>query len=558
VGRGGALTAREAKQGAGGIALIRLDGVSFHFPGFPGSEIIDALDLTIESGEWIAITGRNGSGKSILCKLIAGLLEPTAGRVTVDGLSPSGGPAAAVRAVGRRGPGGGAAGGGATTMSGPCGGFASKVGPGGRFDPGCDIPVGIAFQNPDSQFVTTSVAREVRFGMENIGLDPAETDRRFHEAVERFELGQFLGRNPHMLSGGERQRLLLAAIWSMRPRQIILDEPFSFLDSEARVRALEAVKQAFHGRTVVWATLDPEELASADRVICLEGGRIVYDGSPGEAAGAIPAGVLAEGMASSMRTEAPAAPTSGPSLSKKAGGNYYITHAGNPVVSLKEAVLSPRHGDFELSVSNLSIHAGETLGVTGPSGSGKTTLLLGCSGLAPPRKGSLTLFGERIRSRRDFPAGRVAFLFQSPEEGFFAPTVGEEISLANRNFGAGRPDEDVARDALERVGLDPDIFMNRSPFHLSQGEKRLVALAAQLALPAELFFLDEPTLFLDGRARKLFSQALDSVRTSLAAAIIGSHDLPFLSSAVDSIMELRKSGLGTFFGNDIGKSENDL
>jgi energy-coupling factor transporter ATP-binding protein EcfA2 len=504
--------------------LIRLDHVSLILD---QSHILHDIDLVIRDGEWIALTGRNGSGKSMLLRLIAGLTEPTSGRVTVDGVHPLG-----------------AAGG-----DGGRGGSASRGSCCGSDSPG-DIPVGIAFQNPDSQFITASVAREVRFGMENLGLGTAEIESRFHEAVERFALNPFLERNPHMLSGGEKQRLLLASIWAMRPRHILLDEPFSFLDAAARRGALDSVRRTFHdgSRTVIWATLDPDELSLADRVICIDGGRIVYDGSPEGAAVALPEGVLAGDMPAA-RTGAAGVPA-GDTCLPGHGDDPEVLSRGSraartegPILELDQAVFSPGGGDFTLTIPGLSLQGGETLGVTGPSGSGKTTLLIGCSGLTPPRGGRLTLFGKRIRSKKDFPAGRVALLFQSPEEGFFAPTVGEEVALANRRFGTGQTGEEAAWDALEQVGLDPDIFMMRSPFHLSQGEKRLVALASQLMLPAGLFLLDEPTLFLDGAARARLAEALDRLSESGASLVIASHDARFVESRAERRIKLASGSI---------------
>ena len=468
--------------------MIRLEGLSLTID---RSRILHDIDLTVRDGEWVALTGRNGSGKSMLLKIMAGLLEPTSGRVTVDGAHPLAGAA---------------------------------VGGSSGSDSAGTLPVGIAFQNPDSQFVTTSVAREIRFGIENLGLGPDEIEYRSHEAVERFSLGPFLDRNPHQLSGGEKQRLLLAAIWAMKPRHILLDEPFSFLDAESRRGALETVRRSFRdeGRAVVWATIDPDELAFADRVICIDGGAIVYDGAPEGANGGLPDGILAGDIPAWTRESIP-------------GEGSIFTFDG--------ALLSPDEGDFALRVDGLSLKEGETLGVTGPSGSGKTTLLLGCAGLLPPREGSLTLFGRRIRSRRDFPAGSVALLFQSPEEGFFAATVEEEVALANRRFGGGRTDEETAREALGRAGLDPDRFMERNPFHLSQGEKRLVALASQLALPARLFLLDEPTLFLDGSARLRLAESLDRLTEGGASLVIASHDTRFVQSRAGRRVELANGSI---------------
>lgn len=468
--------------------MIRFEKVGFGFGRPSGGNILNSIQLTISDGEWVAVTGANGAGKSVLCKLMAGLYSPDSGSVLIGGKDPR-------------------------AAAGPDGGPS----------------VGIAFQNPDSQFVTSTVRRELLFGLENIGMGEAERESRALEAAGLFELEPFLGRNPHMLSGGEKQRLLLASIWAMSPRHFILDEPFSFLDAAGRRRALETVRRTFcdEGRTVVWATLDPGELELADRVICLGGGGIIFDGGPTEALDAIPDGVLT-GRRLAGRKDG-----SGRIADDRPGPSYPDSgraDSGPQVIEMENALISLGEGGFELDIPELALGKGEVLGLLGPSGSGKTTLLLGCSGLAPLERGQLKLFGEPVASRKDFPAGRIAFLFQSPEDGFFAPTVAEEVALGHRRFGDVRTDEEAVRDALARVGLDPDSFMKRSPFHLSQGEKRLVALASQLILPAELVLLDEPALFLDGRARDRLLEALDNLISRGVTIAVASHDTSFIES----------------------------
>ncbi|MCK4236364.1 MAG: ATP-binding cassette domain-containing protein [Candidatus Krumholzibacteria bacterium] len=463
--------------------MIQLKDLSFTYPGADCREVLRSVNLKITDGEWVALTGRNGSGKSTLCRLITGLYRPTRGSVEVDG---------------------------------------SCTYDSGRLD-GEGVAVGIAFQNPDSQFVTSTVRRELLFGMENIGLDAGEMGHRLEAAVSTFGLGGYLDRNPHTLSGGEKQRALLAAVWAMRPRHLILDEPFSFLDRRSRWSCLEVVRGSFagNGRTVIWSTLEPGEIALADRVIYIEEGVIAFDGRPDDLAGVIPDGVLAEPLTHGRKADA-----------------CESIERSRSVIDVTEASFSPEGGDFILNVSGLSLCGGETLGVAGPSGSGKTTLLLGCSGLLPPLKGEVKLLGKRIRSKRDFPKGRVAFLFQTPEEGFFAPTVHEEVALGHRNFGGNGGEDKAVADALERVGLDPERFAHRSPFRLSQGERRLVAVASMLVLPAEVFLLDEPTLFLDGTARSEIGDALCRLRSSGVSIITASHESEFLEGFTDRLITL--------------------
>ena len=475
--------------------MIRLQDVSFAFSSAGSSDALSRVSLTVRDGEWIAVAGGNGSGKTTLCRIIAGVARPLGGTVTVNDME------------------------NAFVKGAPC------------------IPpaTGIAFQNPDSQFVTTSVERELLFGMENLGFESSEMKRRCVAAARLFGLEQHLERNPHTLSGGEKQRTILGCLWALGPRHLVLDEPFSFLDSGARSAFLEALRGTFRreGRSVVWSTVDSREMELADRVVFLADGRVSFDGAPGDLARSIPPDELDAALVCPGEK-----PGSG------AGASFRESRSGGPpAVDMRGAVLSPGPAGFVLRVPRLSIGAGERVGVCGPSGSGKTTLLLACAGLLPPREGDVAVLGARIKSRRDFPAGKIAFLFQCPEEGFFAPTVREEIALAHRSFvGKGEEAASVA-DAIAGVGLSPGRFLERNPFRLSQGEKRLVSLASMLVIDAPLVCLDEPTIFLDGGARRSVVSALERLSARGATTVIASHDAAFLRECTDRIVTLENGAL---------------
>ncbi|MFA4948683.1 MAG: ABC transporter ATP-binding protein, partial [Candidatus Krumholzibacteriia bacterium] len=201
--------------------MIRLRDVSFAFPDAGPRDFLECLNLEVRDGEWLAVAGGNGSGKTTLCRLMAGISRPRSGSVEVDGADPA-------------------------CARGMTGGAPA---------------VGIAFQNPDSQFVTPSVEREILFGMENLGIGSGEMANRLDEAARVFSLERLLSRNPHTLSGGEKQRVLLACLWAMGPRHLILDEPFSFLDEPGRRAFLDALGGSFRreGKTIVWSTIDAGE-----------------------------------------------------------------------------------------------------------------------------------------------------------------------------------------------------------------------------------------------------------------------------------------------------------
>jgi energy-coupling factor transport system ATP-binding protein len=221
--------------------LIRFSGVGLTY-GSSTEPALSGVDLTIEAGESVAVVGPSGSGKTSLLRLMNALLIPTVGSVTVDGLSTS--DDSNVWDVRRR--------------------------------------VGLIFQNPDNQLVSTTVERELAFGMENLGLPPSEIGARVEEAIERFRLERLRDRAPHRLSGGEKQRVSIAAVLAMRPACLLLDEPTSLLDASGRRdlwRTLDELRRD-SDTTTVHVTQFPDEIGLSARALVVHGGRVVFDGTP--------------------------------------------------------------------------------------------------------------------------------------------------------------------------------------------------------------------------------------------------------------------------------------
>lgn len=223
--------------------MIRFSGVSLTYPGAAHPALID-VDLTLRSGESVAVAGPSGSGKTTLVRLMDALVLPSTGSVTVDGLDTR--DVDLVWDIRRR--------------------------------------VGLIFQNPDNQFVSTTVEREIAFGMENVGLPRAEIASRIAEVAGRLRLGHLMDRPPHRLSGGEKQRVAIAAVLAMRPACLALDEPTSLLDAEGRREVWDILGEIGRNgsHTVVHVTQFADEIALAPRALVLLAGRIVFDGAPGE------------------------------------------------------------------------------------------------------------------------------------------------------------------------------------------------------------------------------------------------------------------------------------
>ncbi len=228
-------------------SIIKVSNLSFSYPVEEGKEASDALrdiDLEIEEGQFIAILGHNGCGKSTLAKHFNGILKAKSGKVEVMGL-----------------------------------------------DASCDENlleirknVGMVFQNPDNQIISTVVDEDVAFALENLGVPYQEMVSRVDEALELTGLLEYRHRAPHMLSGGQKQRVAIAGILAMRPKCIVLDEPTAMLDPRGRKEVMETILRLNkeEGITVVLITHYMDEAVQADRVVVMAGGEMILDGTPRE------------------------------------------------------------------------------------------------------------------------------------------------------------------------------------------------------------------------------------------------------------------------------------
>ncbi len=200
---------------------------------------IDNVSFDVNEGEFIALVGSNGSGKSTLARLLNGLYKPTKGLVTVRGFD------TADRAF--------------------------------TFD--VRSTVGVVFQNPDNQMVATIIEDDIAFGPENLGIEPAEIDRRVDWALECVGMKEHRKGTPFRLSGGQKQRIAIAGVLAIKPKVLVLDEATAMLDPRGKKEVMDTVERirSSEDMTVIMITHFPEEAARADRVIALDRGRIVID-----------------------------------------------------------------------------------------------------------------------------------------------------------------------------------------------------------------------------------------------------------------------------------------
>jgi len=224
--------------------LIELEQVTYRYPEQEQPALRD-VSLSIHSQEWVAIVGHNGSGKSTLTKLFNGLLLPEQGTVTVNET------------------------------------FSSAV-PEQLWE--MRRAIGIVFQNPDNQFVGTTVRDDVAFALENWGVPREEMVRRIDDSLARVGLTDFVDREPHQLSGGQKQRVAIASALAMRPDVLVLDEATSMLDPIARSEVMSTVQELYeqHPMAVVAITHELDEVLRASRVNVMDAGQIVLEGTPQE------------------------------------------------------------------------------------------------------------------------------------------------------------------------------------------------------------------------------------------------------------------------------------
>lgn len=472
---------------AGAEVPVRLAHMTLRYG---NSLALDDVTLEVCRGERVCVLGANGSGKSTLASVICGLLAPDEGDVELVGhaVCTGGVPDLAAYRDARR-------------------------------------QLGLVFQNPDDQIVTSVVADDVAFGPENLGVPRAQIAARVARELRRVAMEKYAHADPSRLSGGQRQRVCIAGALAMEPAVLVLDEPSSLLDVRGRAAIMRVMgRLAAAGATLVHVTHFMDEALAADRVIVMQHGRVALEGTPNEVFATKNAQVIeALGLempfearlAAALRqaeaaSDAVAAPGA-PSGEKPAAP---APAAEPPAILARDLGFSYGPGAQALDGVSLEVPVRATTAIVGQTGSGKSTLLRLLCGLEAADAGSLTVCGTNAATKRGRRQIRraVGYVMQHPERQLFAQTVAEDVAFGPRNQGlsAAEVERRVAH-ALDLVGLADR--RDASPFELSGGQQRLAAIAGVLAMEPELLVLDEPTAGLDPRGRA----RLRALMTDLAA-----------------------------------------
>ena len=508
---------------------------------------LDDVSLEVARGERICVLGANGSGKSTLAQLLAGLEAPDEGVVELAGHAAFDGSrvdADAYRAA--------------------------------------RLKTGLVFQNPEDQIVTSVVADDVAFGPENLGVERSEMARRVEEELARVAMGPFAQADPARLSGGQQQRVAIAGALAMHPDMLVLDEPGAMLDVRGRrgiMRVLDRLQQV--GVTLVHVTHFMDEALAADRVIVMRAGRVALEGTPAEVfaragelreaglelplaasvaeelglAPALDAGQLAEHLLASGLGAHGIARERGGAAERVTAVERTVDATNNqqvkvPASASEASALRLSHVSFSygsadeaptLSDLSLEVAPGELVALAGHTGSGKSTLARLACALAQPTTGTVEVCGINAadRRRRRELRGLVGYVMQRPERQLFAQTVYDDIAYGPRNLGLSpsEVDERVASQ-LELLGLAETA--GRSPFELSGGQQRLVALAGVLAMEPRVLVLDEPMSALDPHGARLLRDIIRSLHETGRAILLISHSMEDIAELADRMVVLDK------------------
>ena len=478
-------------------------------------EILKGVDLTIKKGEFIALLGRNGSGKTTFSKQLNAILRPSEGTVTVDEMGTR--DVEKLYEIRQR--------------------------------------VGMVFQNPDNQMVAANVEEEVAFGPENLGMESDIIVARVKQALEQVRMWKRRKTAPNHLSGGQKQRIAIAGILAMHPDYIVLDEPTAMLDPKGRKEVMEALQRLNQEQemTVILITHDMEEAALASRVILLADGQVRFDGTPEKFFGADV--LLAEmGMEAPLSYRVQQAMGSAANLQSGAGEKrdkckidaLDIFEKDKDLLSLQHVsyIYSPgtAYEKVALDDVSLSLGKGEIVGLAGHTGSGKSTMIQLLNGLLKPTGGTVTFEGKDIHAKGysgNYLRSRVGMVFQYPEHQMICDTVWEDVA-----FGPGKQGltEEACNarveEALRFVDL-PEKYYQASPLQLSGGQKRRVAIAGVLAMHPEYIILDEPAAGLDAAGkREIFDRIRRMSREQGIGVLLVSHSMEDLAEYADRIIVL--------------------
>ena len=513
--------------------VVSVQNLSFSYVG--GIVALRDVSFQLKRGELLAVMGPNGAGKTTLCYIISGIIPniyggERKGKVQVFDFDPWD------RAIYE---------------------IAEKC--------------GIVLQDPETQLMMPDVRMELAFGPSNLGVPKEEIYRRIGEALRIVGMEGYEDRSPRELSGGQKQRVALAAVLTMHPELLVLDEPTSQLDPIGTSEVLTAIRtiKEERGATVIMTSHKTEEITGlADKVLILHEGRVAAYGSPEEVLTQVEllekVGVKVPHVAQyfhklrEKRREEVGIPITLEDAVRRLRrlidegavkvnedvdfGGAEARRKGTPILEAKDLTfVYPGPPEVvALRDVNLKIYEGEFVGIVGQNGSGKTTLVKNFVGLLRPTEGQILFEGK---DTRDVSVGelsrKVGLILQNPDYQLFTISCWEEVAFGLRNIGVPKEEiEGRVREALRLVGLEEEY--DAFPFRLSFGDRRKLAVAAVVSMGPKVLIMDEPTTAQDHKGRYMLADLAKDLHDKLGRTIIMiTHDMDLIARYADRLVVMK-------------------
>ena len=402
--------------------------------------------------------------------------------------------------------------------------------------------VGTVLQDPERQIVSSHVFNEVAFGLENLALPRYRIINRVEQTLDYLGISHLRDRETFQLSGGEKQKVALAGVLAMQPQILLLDEPLASLDPASAVEALALFKKlSKDGISVLIVEHRVEDVLSIqpDRIFYMDGGSLVYEGN-------------AEGLYQIVDVEKRVKLPAEIVAKRFVGQEYHEIKPALPCDKTRELVRFD-HVSFQyrpdlpavLEDINFSIHQGDIIAILGPNGAGKTTLVKHALGLLKPTQGKVLLEGhETVEISVAKAAETVGYVFQSPSQMLFAPSVDEELAFGPKNLK--HTSDQIKTDvnqALQTVHLETE--RATPPLALSFGQQKRVSIAAVLSMKSRIIMMDEPTA---GQDYWNYISFMDSIlqMPGFDAILFITHDLDLALIYANNILLMSNGRVAAF------------
>ncbi len=494
------------------MELLQVKNLSFTYPN-RDVPALQEVSFSLERGSFCLLCGQSGSGKTTLLRLLKRELAPhgtSSGEILYGGAPLS-------------------------SLS----------------DRRSAAEIGFVRQNPDEQLVTDKVWHELAFSLENLGLPNADIRRRVGEMASYFGIQSWYHRDTEQLSGGQKQLLNLAAVMVQQPKLLLLDEPTAQLDPIAAADFIATLQKLNRelGLTILLSEHRLEEVFPiADRVLALEGGRLCVFDTPRKACLALRGRPLAEGLPSAARIWTGLNGTGDCPLTIAEGRDYlerqFASRTGARVPE-REAPQTPdaletknvwfryeKDAPDVVRALSFSVREGEIFALLGGNGTGKTTTLKLLSGLERPYRGSVRIFGRKLRDYRGSTLYHrtLSLLPQNPQTVFMKDSVREDYAqiLAAMDIPKAEQAAQI-EDMAEKLNIQA--LLDRHPYDLSGGEQQKCALGKLLLTQPRLLLLDEPTKGLDAEYKGRLLALLQTLRDEGKTILMVTHDVEFAAAA---------------------------